>query len=133
MNEIRSAHEDLVKEVLYADKEEHLLVSAGYDRFVKLWDTRMSSPLVASAEHELPVEAITFGQTQDYLVSAYGNSCAMWDLRQLFAQGPVTVLQPHLKAILSLSYDRVRNRIITGSADSMLKFLDPNVRVHCSP
>ncbi len=127
IQDITRAHDDLVKEVLFTDRSESLLVSAGYDRMVKLWDTRMATPLVASGEHETAVECICFGKTKDQLVAAYGNSCAVWDLRQLFAQGPTLTLRPHLKAILTQAYDHVRERIITGSADSMLKFIDPDV------
>ena len=125
--EIPKAHDDLIKEVLFADASDNLLVSAGYDRMVKIWDPRMEKPLVASGEHEFSVEAITFGESKDQLIAAYGSSCAVWDLRQMFSQGPVLTLQPHLKSILTLSYDKVRGRIITGGADSMLKFIDPKV------
>jgi U3 small nucleolar RNA-associated protein 15 len=128
IQEFPHAHDDLVKEALFANKEENLIISGGYDRLVKIWDTRISNPLVASGEHELPIESLAFGQTTDYLVSTFGNSCALWDIRQMFSKGPVVTLRPHLKTILALAYDRVRNRIITGGADSMLKFSDPNVR-----
>jgi len=94
---------------------------------VKIWDPRMEKPLVASGEHEFPIETASFGQTNEQLIVAFGNSCALWDLRQMFAQGPIMTLQPHLKTILALGYDKIKDRIITCGADSMLKFIDPKV------
>lgn len=132
VQEIPRAHDDLVKRALHLQSSEQMVVSAGYDRLVKMWDLRADRALVASAEHDFPIEGITFGPSQDQLVVAHGNGCSVWDLRKGFGKGTLMTCQPHLKPILALSYDVVRNRIITGAADSMLKFIDPavNLLVH---
>ena len=113
--------------MLYLQDNEQTIVSAGYDCFVKIWDVRLDKPLVSKAEHDFPIEAITFGHSKDQLVVANGNVCSMWDLRKDFGEGAVMSCQPHLKPILALAYDIVRDRIITGAADNMLKFIDPTV------
>jgi WD40 repeat protein len=127
IQEIPNAHEDLVKRVLYLQDNEQNMVSAGYDRLVKIWDARLDKPLVSKAEHPFPIEAITFGNSKDQLVVGSGNVCSVWDLRKDFGEGVVMSCQPHLKPILALAYDVVRDRIITGAADTMLKFIDPTV------
>lgn len=126
--EAASAHTDSIREALFADKEEKTLISGGYDRMLKLWDVRQSDPLVATKELDQPLEALCVGETSDQIISAYGNSCSVWDLRMLLANGPTITLKPHWKTILTLAYDHNRKRIITGSADSLLKFSDPLVR-----
>jgi len=128
--ELNQAHSDTVKQTLFIDPNESTIISAGYDRLLKLWDIRQANPLIASREHDVTIEAISFGQTNDYVISAFGSAFSIWDLRQMSENTPLMTMKSHLKAILCLSYDKIRNRIITGSADSMIKFTDFQVKIN---
>ena len=117
---------------MFAKDSEDIFISAGYDSMMKLWDIRMENSLITSREHDSTIEGIAFGQSKDQVIIAHGNCCSIWDIRKSFGDVPLLTLQPHLKPILTISYDKAQNRIITGAADSMLKFIDPIVFLYIS-
>jgi len=59
------------------------------------------------------------------IISVGGNKCVLWDLRKSIQVWEVT---PHQKSILDVAYSKSHNRVITCGLDSIVKFLDCEVK-----
>ena len=99
-----------------------LLVSASADRSVKVWDLRKATEAVSSVSLANPVEDFCMAKNELYV--AHANTISMVSIQdsKLEQAGDFTLFQ---KPIIKISYDPVRERVLAGGLDSMLKFLEP--------
>ena len=103
-----------------------MLVSAGSDNMVKLWDLRNTSACVNSLKLENQIEDFCFRKEQ--VVVANGNSITLVDIQKSvdalceLSFDEKTSFYPFQKPALKVRYDSHRDRIVAGGLDSQLKF-----------
>ncbi|MEO8498442.1 MAG: serine/threonine protein kinase, partial [Planctomycetota bacterium] len=97
-----------------------LVLSAGHDNTVKVWDVKGASPPKTLRGHGSWVSACAFSPDgQTVLSGAYDSSVRLWDVEgyeeRRVIRGPV--LRGHVDAVLDASFSRDGHEIATASRD----------------
>jgi len=92
--------------------------TGGYDRVVKLWDTRTSSN-INTLDHGHPVESVLVFPSGTVVASAGGNQVKIWDL--LSGGKLLYTISSHQKTVTSLIMNYEGNRLLVGGLDQHVK------------
>ncbi|RZC43218.1 U3 small nucleolar RNA-associated protein 15 -like protein, partial [Asbolus verrucosus] len=100
-----------------------IILSGGYDNFVKMYDTR-TDQMVLNVNHGSPVESLLFLPSGGIFLSAGGTEIKIWDT---IAGGKLLgSISQHHKTITCLRLASNNKRLLSGSLDRHVKIYDIN-------
>lgn len=103
------------------------LVSAGFDRSLKMWDWELQPVKAHSSCHNKMIVSLAFSRDGSRLVSASADStCKVWNIDQFINHDTVTpiVLKGHQSDVLSVMFSRDGKYILSASRDRTAKLWD---------
>lgn len=105
--------------------ETNILVSAGSDRALTLYDTRMSTPVrklvLQMQSNDIswnPIEAFNFTVAND------DQNCYTFDMRRLSRRGALAVHKDHTGAVMTVDYAPTGREFVTGSYDKTVRIFE---------
>lgn len=105
-----------------------LLVSAGRESVIRLWEVESGRLFTSFTEHGDEVEAIGFSPDGQWLASACQEAVSLWEvaalLRAAHSAKPVVILQGHTGRILSFAFSPDGRWVATGSTDRTVRVWD---------
>lgn len=116
-----SEHSDYIRAGAVSPVAPDILVSGGYDKVIKMYDTR-SNTTVLSVDHGSPVESLLFLPSGGIFLSAGGTDVKVWDA--LNAGKLLGCFSHHHKTISCMRLASNNKRLMTGSLDRHVKIYD---------
>lgn len=114
--------------VEYSPVESHILASAGSDRSITLYDTRMNTPIrrlvLSMRTNDIswnPIEAFNFTTANE------DHNLYTYDVRRLSATGALTVHSDHVGAVMSVDYSPTGREFVSGSYDKTIRIFPHTV------
>lgn len=99
-----------------------LLLTAGFDATVNVWESRMWRPLHTLIGHRREITGAQFNYASSVvLTGSMDGSAKLWDV---VTGSCLTTLSGHTDDILSTAYSPSGHRIATASADSTIRIYD---------
>ncbi|MEO5340391.1 MAG: pentapeptide repeat-containing protein [Magnetococcus sp. MYC-9] len=99
------------------------IVSANYDRTLKLWDPRSGSCIKTLCGHERSVTAVAFSPDGTQIASAsYDHTLKLWDPESASC---VRTLCRHEGSVTAMAFSPDGTQIVLASFDGTLKLWDP--------
>lgn len=136
--DVLRGHTDYVRTVSeHIDFSAFCFLSGGYDHTIRYWDRRLSNrggeACIFTLDHGAPIEDFlvlpNHGQG-DMLATAGDNQVQVWSLK-MASSSPSTSSRArlhrasnHQKTAMSLAYDHLTDRMISGGLDHMVKIYD---------
>ena len=124
-------HSDWVNSI-FLSNDKKVLVSAGSDAYIKLWDTKIGSVVCSVQDHKDYVTALSYASSAEKFVSAsLDRKINIWDLNQLRAivskQATATseLLRGQKNSIYSVATTPECCLVVSGSTEKMLRAWDP--------
>lgn len=100
------------------------LVTASWDRTVKLWDVEKASVIHTLEGHELEITHVSTHSGQRLIVtSSQDTTFRLWDFRQPYMQS-VNVFQGHTDTVTSAVFTHKADHVVSGSDDRTVKVWD---------
>ena len=116
-----SDHNDYIRAGSVSPVSPHIIASGGYDKIVKMYDTR-TNKTVMTVDHGSPIESMLFFPAGSIFVTAGGTSINIWDA---FAGGKLLAqLSQHHKTVTCLALGSNGKRLLSGSLDRHVKIYD---------
>lgn len=103
------------------------LVSAGFDRSIKIWDWELQPVKAHSSCHNKMIVSVAYSSDGSRLVSASADStCKVWDVDQFINHDKLTpvVLKGHQSDVLSVMFSRDSKYVLSASRDKTAKLWD---------
>lgn len=99
------------------------ILSASYDRSIKVWDAQNPAQSEITFQHDFVVYAANWHPTHEsILASCSGDQSArIWDIR---TGRDVKKIHAHTNEVLSVDFNKYENFIATGSTDNSIKLWD---------
>lgn len=120
------AHEDYIRAGCASPISPNIFVSGGYDKMIKVFDTRVGglneNGVIYEVNHERPVEALLWLPTGSIFLSAGGTSIKVWDA--LSSGKQMAQISEHHKAITCLRMASNGRRFMSSSLDRHVKVYD---------
>lgn len=119
-------HTDYIKALQISPTSEHTWISGGYDKIVKVWDSRIAGDdngmkCVMQFDHGKPVEDLVINPAGLVCMVAGGTEVKSWDL----ATGKVlSTFNHHTKAITGLAFNADASALLSSSLDCTMKVTD---------
>lgn len=119
-----TGHNDYVRAGSLVSVSPDMVVSAGYDHKVMVWDKRNSDREVPSLnlDHGAPVEACLVLPGGGLVITAGGTQIKVWDL--VGGGRLLSSLSPHHKTVTSLCLSGRGNCLVSGSLDRQVHWTD---------
>ncbi|WRT70599.1 uncharacterized protein IL334_007597 [Kwoniella shivajii] len=120
-----ASHKDYVRSAIFHPTNPSLLLSGSYDSTIRLHDVRLPSEeanVITMRHGGQPVEDILAFPSGGIGISVGGPILRIWDLSM--AGKCLRALSNHQKTITSITFDGSKNRVLTGSLDTMVKVYD---------
>uniref|UniRef100_A0AAG5CUH9 U3 small nucleolar RNA-associated protein 15 homolog n=1 Tax=Anopheles atroparvus TaxID=41427 RepID=A0AAG5CUH9_ANOAO len=116
-----SEHEDYVRAGCTSPVSPNIIVSGGYDRTIRMYDTR-AKECVMTVNHGSPVESLVFLPSGGIFISAGGTSVNVYDA--LGGGRRLAQLSQHHKTVTCLQLASDGKRLFSGSLDRHVKIYD---------
>jgi WD40 repeat protein len=114
-------HNDIVSALAFESDGSHL-VSASWDREVKLWGTDNGQNLALLRGHSWKITSLAFSKDSQRLVTgSYDRTALVWDVA---SGSPIWTLKGHAGPIHAVALSAEGNRVFTGSADKSVRIWD---------
>lgn len=114
-------HKDYVRAGAISPVSSNILVSGGYDNYVKVYDSRQKC-VSFSVDHGAPVESVVFLPSGGIFCTAGGTDVKVWDYStggKLLAK-----LSNHHKTITCLTVTKDGKNLLSGGLDRQVKIYD---------
>ncbi|MCP5108989.1 MAG: hypothetical protein GY950_36740, partial [bacterium] len=99
-----------------------LIVSAGDDNTVKLWETRSGRIIKTFTGHKGEVNSVAFSPDNRRVVSgSYDQTVKLWDVE---SGGLLTTFEGHERGVNSVGFSPNNRRVVSGSYDQTVKLWD---------
>lgn len=116
-------HTDYVRAGATNPISPHTMISGGYDRVVRMYDTRLGSRgCIMTVDHGSPVEAVLFIPTGGIFITAGGNDIKFWDA--VAGGRHLGDISQHTKTVTSMTMSADGRHLISGSLDRHVKFFN---------
>ncbi|XP_058119542.1 U3 small nucleolar RNA-associated protein 15 homolog [Anopheles ziemanni] len=116
-----TGHEDYVRAGCTSPISPNIIMSGGYDRKIRMYDTRVAE-CVLSVDHGSPVESLVFLPSGGIFISAGGTSVNVYDA--LGGGKKLAQLSQHHKTVTCLQLASDGKRLLSGSLDRHVKVYD---------
>jgi TPR repeat protein/Tol biopolymer transport system component len=118
---VLSAHSNLVESAAYSPDGDRI-VTASYDKTVRIWDARVGARLAVLAGHGNLVNSAVYSPDGDRIVTAsYDKTARIWDAH---TGAQLAVLAGHGDRVYSAVYSNDGARIVTASQDKTARIWD---------
>uniref|UniRef100_A0A0A9Z7V6 U3 small nucleolar RNA-associated protein 15 homolog n=3 Tax=Lygus hesperus TaxID=30085 RepID=A0A0A9Z7V6_LYGHE len=117
-----NAHDDYVRAGAVSPVSPTTLLSGGYDKKIKMFDTRTSSEPIFTVDHGSPVECLIFLPSGGIFISGGGTELRVWDA--LCSGRLLARVSHHHKTITCLALGSNGSRLFSGSLDRHVKIYD---------
>lgn len=114
-------HTDYIRAGCVSPISPDLVLSAGYDNIVRMYDSR-AGKCVLQVDHESPVESIVMLPSGGIFITAGGTDIKVWDA--LAGGASVATMVQHHKTVTCLRLASNAKRLISGSLDKHCKVFD---------
>lgn len=116
-----SDHQDYIRAGCVSPVSPNLVLSGGYDKIVKMYDTRTGGS-VMEVTHGSPVESMLMLPTGGIFITAGGTEIKVWDA--LGGGKLLANIMQHHKTVTSLRLASKGKRLISGGLDKHCKIYD---------
>lgn len=116
-----SDHSDYIRAGCVSPVSPNLILSGGYDKIVKMYDTRTGAS-VMEVTHGSPVESMLMLPTGGIFITAGGTEIKVWDA--LSGGKKLANIMQHHKTVTSLRLASKGKRLISGGLDKHCKIYD---------
>lgn len=116
-----SDHQDYIRAGCVSPVSSNLILSGGYDKIVKMYDTRTGGS-VMEVTHGSPVESMLMLPTGGIFITAGGTEIKVWDA--LGGGKLLANIMQHHKTVTSLRLASKGKRLISGGLDKHCKIYD---------
>ncbi len=114
-------------ESLEVSPDNTMLVSAGLDPTVRVWDAESGEPIAALTGHDKPIHRAVFTPDNEFIVSGSSdNTARVWSIAD---RKTVTILTGHTEPVTDVAIDPDQTRIATTSRDKSLRIWTMNGRL----
>jgi len=122
--ETYAQHTDYVRAGCVSSISNDILVSGSYDHSVRMWDRRAAADGKEGIvmQHGAPVEDVLLLPGGGLLATVGGNYVKIWDL--VAGGRAIASVSPHHKTVTCLALTAGGKRLVTGSLDRQVKYLD---------
>lgn len=120
------AHRGWIFSIACSPDGEHL-ISAGYDRSIKMWDWDLNLVKAHSSCHNKMIVSVAFSKDGSKIVSSSADStCKVWNVDQFLNQEDIrpVVLKGHQSDVLSAVFNGNGRYVLTSSRDRTAKLWD---------
>uniref|UniRef100_A0A182NFN7 U3 small nucleolar RNA-associated protein 15 homolog n=1 Tax=Anopheles dirus TaxID=7168 RepID=A0A182NFN7_9DIPT len=116
-----AGHEDYVRAGCTSPNSPNIILSGGYDRKIRMFDTRVKD-CVMTVDHGQPVESLVFLPSGGIFIGAGGTSVNVYDA--LSGGRQLAQLSQHHKTVTCLQLASDGKRLFSGSLDRHVKVYD---------
>ena len=116
-----SGHTDYVRAGAVCAEQPDLVVSAGYDHKVLVWDRRGGEQATLTMDHGAPVETVLVLPGGGLVASAGGSVIKIWDM---VGGRLLSSVSPHHKTITTMCVSGTGKCLVSGSLDRQVVWTD---------
>lgn len=114
-------HKDYVRAGCVSQLSPNIIMSGGYDKIVKMYDTRTNTSIM-TVDHGSPVESMLILPTGGIFITAGGTEIKVWDA--LGGGKLIANIMQHHKTVTCLRLASKGKRLLSGSLDRHCKIYD---------